>query len=129
MRFIAFALTTLSLSVLLPACGGKVAVDTGGGGGSTGPAPEVVCDLNANGVHVCAAYLSLPDGMKDSAISACTAGGGQILTACPTDGAIGTCALTMAGISVDEVFYAGGGITADAASSACTAANGTWTPA
>jgi hypothetical protein len=90
------------------------------GCGSSGTA----CTEKTGTTQVCVTYSG---GDSSDYGTACTAAGGTTSSSCPTANALGTCALTEAGVSETETYYSGGALTASTAQSACTESGGKWT--
>jgi hypothetical protein len=116
-----------------PGAGGSGAGGAGAGGSvSTASGPGntgISCDYNIAGTHVCALYQNIPAADMQALESACMSEMGTFGTACPTDGALGTCSQSAGGITEGVVYYDSGGITADEAQMACSGGGGMWTPA
>jgi hypothetical protein len=122
---------------LAAGCGPSVVVDssaangTGASGATTssgsGGGPTFSCNIVEGTTSVCVEYENLPAADVATEQSACTSEQGTAGTSCSTENALGACTVSADGISVKEVFYNGGGITAAQAEQACTSSQGTWT--
>ncbi|MFT3771436.1 MAG: hypothetical protein QM820_38975 [Minicystis sp.] len=96
---------------------------TGGSGGSGGsdagdvPFNGVACDKPSGASHVCDELLS--DNLSCDE-------GSTVLSACPHEGLIGTCLMSVAGHDYKQYFYEGGDIPLDALKGYCAQFGGTW---
>jgi hypothetical protein len=136
-RAVAFALAALGGAALASgACGGNVVVDTststtGSGASTTGTGGSatglVSCAVSTAGIEVCAEYQNPPPAVLAALDTACTGDSGTLGQGCSMANVLGSCALTMMGISATEVFYAVGGLAPAEAEMSCSAAGGTWT--
>jgi|HubBroStandDraft_2_1064218.scaffolds.fasta_scaffold113130_3 hypothetical protein len=84
------------------------------------------CLETYDGVKLCLAYTNVDEGFAAIASQSCTENGASYPSTCPTAGAMGTCSFDADGTTGTEVYYAGGGITAADAESACEMNGGTW---
>jgi hypothetical protein len=88
------------------------------------------CDLKTTASHICTTYdygaLDTTGALASAEATACTNAKGTPGD-CPTASSVGTCTITSAGVSSAVTYYSDvGGVTADAAKTACTASGGTF---
>lgn len=116
-----------TLAIALSACGGgsdnNGEVDAGGGGNT------YACDYPGSGVatHFCNDYTydtDITTQMLSTLDSACTGGGGTVVTACDTTSAVGGCQTTITGYS--QIVWHYDTDSAAALETQCTDAGGTW---
>ena len=93
--------------------------------------PDLFCDIvDTSGPtpsHQCNELHTLDATQEKDAEDACPKLGGVIVDACSTTGQIGTCALSVDGLTQKIHFYPGGGLTAADHEATCKQLMGTWT--
>jgi hypothetical protein len=106
--------------LLLAACAGDDDDDAAG--------TTIACRVESSGNALqCLEYTVPPDAVGATR-DGCTAGGGTLVTACPTENRLGTCT-THVGSSITLVTrYYSGGLTADTAQQICSGGGGSWVP-
>jgi hypothetical protein len=88
------------------------------------------CDITTGGTHVCLELDNLPAASQGTETTTCTTTDmGTPGTGCSATNRLGTCALpSTTSIVTKEAYYSDGTLDATQAQTACSSANGTWTP-
>ncbi len=96
-----------------------------------GGSPDLACDqfVKSGGVtgHGCTEINNIEPAQVDAAAKACMDQGGVVVDSCSSDGDLGVCSFTQAGLTIDIHFYSDGGVTVPTAEAACAQIPGTWT--
>jgi hypothetical protein len=71
----------------------------------------------------------VPPEAVDEAREGCTAGGGTVVSSCPTADRLGTCTLEVSSRITLVTHYYSGGLIPDTAEQLCSSSGGSWDPA